>query len=124
MPQVEQNYLSAWCQPKKAVNWLKPRKMSSFFPKGVNTNSFLERNNKKEKAYSRDGQNQKFHLWVFVVEPAMAVLLGVMGKDAWDICVCEGVRWGPPGRVGLGLGLSEAHPAPQLLISFCADSIK
>ena len=75
--------------------------MSSFLPKGVNTNSFfLERNNKKERAYSRGGQNQKFHLWVFVGEPAMAILLGVVGKDAWDICVCEGVRWGAGVRWG------------------------
>ena len=96
--------------------------MSSFFPKGVNTNSlFLERNNKKGRTYSRGGWNQKVHLWVFVVELAMAVLLGVVGKDAWDICVCEGGEVGGWGRLGSG-PLSEAHPGLQLLIIFCADS--
>lgn len=51
----------------------------------------------------------------------MAVLLGVVGKDAWDICVCEGGEVGGWGRLGSG-PLSEAHPGLQLLIIFCADS--
>ena len=37
----------------------------------------------------------------------MAVRVGVMGKDAWDSCVCEGGEVGAWGRVGLGLGLSQ-----------------
>lgn len=97
--------------------------MSSFLPKGVNTNSFfLERNNKKERAYCRGSQNQKFHLWVFVGKPAMAILLGVVGKNACDICVCEGVRGGlGPGGARAG-PLLGSHPGLQLLIIFCADS--
>ena len=109
---VEQNYLSARCQPKKGSELIKQsRRCLPSSRKGEKSIAFFLKEITRSRGHPAGvSRNHKFHLRVLVVEPAMAILQGVMHRDAWDICE--------------GDGLSGAQPGLQLFVIFRADSYR